>query len=121
MTTDRELLELAAKAAGIRYHAYIDDPIFGTGINIGDIDVPLWNPLADDGDAFRLAVTLGLESRRPSRNRSIGRVVQVWFPSDGNPRRAANSPISVSVNGDVLAATRRAIVRAAAEIGKAMP
>lgn len=51
MTTDRELLELAAKAAGYEYAkhgGYI--VVFGIPGN--------WNPLSDDGDALRLAVKL---------------------------------------------------------------
>jgi hypothetical protein len=49
--TDRELLEAAAKAAGIKgdYMRYWGD----SGINTGDPDNGLWNPLEDDGDALR--------------------------------------------------------------------
>lgn len=56
--TDRELIELAAKAAGIEVEfdkdgdPHIDEPIGGVS--------GLWNPLTDDGDAFRLAVNLDL-------------------------------------------------------------
>ncbi len=75
--TDRELLELAAKAAG-------------NGFVIG-----YWNPLTDDGDALRLAVALGLTAR---------------MSYNGQDYEAANK--------DPYAATRRAIVRAAAEIGR---
>ena len=45
--TDRELLELAAKAAGL-------EVVTPTMLAHGQ-----WNPLADDGDAFRLAVAMG--------------------------------------------------------------
>lgn len=51
--TDRELLELAAKAAGHNY--YMDS--FG----VHQIDSGRWNPLYDDGDALRLAVKLGVD------------------------------------------------------------
>lgn len=47
MSTDRELLELAAKAAGRRI-----DPIDAMH---GPEDWVCWNPLTDDGDALRLA------------------------------------------------------------------
>lgn len=66
----------------------------------------------------RLALRLGIEWRRASKNRSIGRVVKVWFSHDGNPQRADSMCISEQVNGCTIAATRRAIVRAAAEIGR---
>lgn len=125
---DRELLELAAKAAGI-VGLYVEDAdreaedgkysYQFTGISTDAcID---WNPLTDDGDALRLAVKLGIEHKKPSRNRSIGRVAQAWFPADGNPARSASAHVSVAIKGDVLAATRRAIVCAAAEIGKVAP
>jgi hypothetical protein len=101
--TDRELLELAAKAAGITYHSYVDSELFGRGINIGEVDVPLWNPLTDDGDALRLAVALGIQIHIEGRDESRA----VW----------ANE-IMLWTDGDALAATRRAIVMAAAEIGR---
>ena len=56
---DRELLELAAKAAGIRLY------VWGTKgkENFADMDAKgdgRWNPLEDDGDALRLAVRVPL-------------------------------------------------------------
>lgn len=48
--TDRELLELAAKAAGIKHNPSLSAACRGERI--------WWNPLADDGDALRLAVKL---------------------------------------------------------------
>ena len=93
--TDRELLELAAKAAGYkkRFVHYLG-----------------WNPLIDDGDALRLAVKLGI------------RVCPVT--ADGRNAYAAHDRLAGGVgephNDDPIAATRRAIVRAAAEIGKDM-
>lgn len=112
---DRELLELAAKAAGIQFHAYVDDEVFGTGINIGDVDVPLWNPLIDDGDALRLAVRL--------------RMKLITFSAFGTTRFLASARLpyeqgyaEINEHGDdELPTTRRAIVRAAAAIGKDMP
>lgn len=49
--TDKELLELAAKAAGYQYAK------FGGYIVVDGIPGN-WNPLTDDGDALRLAVKL---------------------------------------------------------------
>ncbi len=123
--TDHDLLKLAALAAG--YDIKWDPTWLGVGsLMIRAIPNPgppfsdwlCWRPLEDDGDAFRLALRLGIEWRRASKSRSIGRVVKVWFSHDGNPRRAASMCISEQVNGCTIAATRRAIVRAAAEIGR---
>lgn len=112
MSTDRELLELAAKAAGIRYHPNRGCRVTG----IGATDIRLlepWNPLADDGDALRLAVKLRLDiSPQPDDKIEVS---NQWENED-DFRWAWES-----YGGDAFAATRRAIVRAAAEIGKAMP
>lgn len=100
--TDRELLELAAKAAGIDLYgmAYMEGNYF-YGNNRD------WSPLINDGDALRLAVKLGIGIAKPDRKFS-------------NVRRAFVSDIGgFSVTDeDPYAATRRAIIRAAAEIGK---
>lgn len=62
--TDRELLELAATAAGVAVHhwSHVDCPdcpdavpVLTDGINT---EIVVWNPLLDDGDALRLAVKL---------------------------------------------------------------
>ena len=86
--TDKELLELAAKAAGIEINWFKWERLTGQ-----------WNPLVDDGDALRLAVKLKLLS------------------PELDPRIAI-APLDSEYP---YAATRRAITRAAAEIGKAMP
>jgi len=98
MSADRELLELAAKAAGIKFHSYVDSELFGRGINIGDVDVPLWNPLDDDGDALRLAVKLDLLNENPTF---------LW-----------NLASEMTPGSDPLQATRRAVVLTAAAIGR---
>jgi hypothetical protein len=107
MKTDREMLELAAKAAGIKFHAYVDNEFFGRGINIGELDVPLWNPLDDDGDALRLVVKLGLS-------------VEVDLCDDTTRVSETDCDLlakHMHFDRDPEAATRRAIVRAAAHIG----
>jgi hypothetical protein len=112
--TDRELLELAAKAAGIEIDHWRDHPM----INICEYDrgeYRMWNPLTDDGDAFRLAVKLGIawsdDYRYPDGER-----VAVISCAFGDTLYGD----SVLMGNDPLAATRRAIVRAAAEIGRKM-
>jgi hypothetical protein len=105
--SDRELLELAAKAAGIEFN----DKRSSTG-NVALYCGPSggwWNPLTDNGDALQLAVTL---RRFP--------VIELW--SDGRfwvfmPGDEQNAE---PFDDDPYAATRRAIVRAAAEIGRTM-
>lgn len=108
MKTDRELLELAAKAAGIKYHSYIDHEMIGRGINIGDLDSAIWNPLADDGDALRLAVECSLTIDL-SEEKVL--VEAPWLTNE----------FSEDYANDKMRATRRAIVRAAAAIGEQMP
>jgi hypothetical protein len=101
--TDRELLELAAKAAGIG-HPSGDHTIANDGRLWDYKELRWWNPLTDDGDALRLAVKLDIVPRR------INNVLFAW--------RDGVCDIQEPHNGDPYAATRRAIVRAAAEIGE---
>jgi len=68
-----------------------------------------WNPLTEDGDAFRLAVKLGMDVE-------IG-ITFSWACAEKGNRGGH----SVPTHGDPLTATRLAIVRAAAEIGRTMP
>lgn len=107
--TDRELLELAAKAAGVdlstrKWH--------GRWYVSPEPNIKNWNPLTDDGDALRLAVKLDMQIWR-----NTGGTVSAMPPGDviGFWTRLKDE-----VAPDPCAAYRRAIVRAAAEIGKAM-
>ena len=109
--TDRELLELAAKAAGIELQ---DDHYWRDGF------WTRWNPITDDGDALRLAVRLGFHARQfpildDGFDAPLG-MVEVWRVDDDDPMHVE----FLRSGDDRLAATRRAIVRAAAEIGKGM-
>ena len=108
--SDRELLKLAAKAAGIIVgHAKRDPSVTffrddrGLVIN--------WNPLTDDGDALRLAVKLEMQVVIGYRRIDACIVGE----DDGGIYRGSETK-----EGDHYAATRRAITRAAAEIGKTM-
>ena len=122
MLTDRELLELSAKAY---WGDEIDDVCSvrwledeeSIGYTHGDNQDHngcdrefLWNPLTDDGDALRLAVKLRLDVCRPDAEH---KGVCVWVDHIGDF-------IEEPHGDDEYAATRRAIVRSAAEIGKAM-
>lgn len=108
--TDRELLELAAKAAGIDVVPYTWNKGTGwdhEGFTVAGAGPDEWNPREDDGDAFRLAATLGMSIEQ----NHIGSAVMV-----NNTSREKY----VDHGGDPCAATRFAVTRAAAEIGRAM-
>lgn len=109
---DRDLLELAAKAVGIKLGGETDS---GFAIEIEYKPyVATWNPLTDDGDALRLAVRLNLAVvLHPALNQAI---VRPYHTRDMNRECREDC----EKHTDHFAATRRAIVRAAAEIGRQM-
>lgn len=106
---DRELLELAARAAGFTgYGFFLGDD----GIDVSDETGTrfAWNPLTDDGHALRLAVKRGL----------------VVTPDRENQRTLVSNQAGHEYGAiywdklGEMAATRLAITEAAAEIGKSM-
>lgn len=120
MMNDKELLELAAKAAGLQL-------VWGDKFKLGDdeidcTDIPyirsgqpdegdvFWNPLDDDGDALRLAVQLHINIEIWNVDTLIGANIYLMGRGHGYFQERYTT--------DPYAATRRAIVRAAAEIGK---
>lgn len=113
--TDKELLELAAKAAGVLLiRSRLDDQLHKDMLASNSARNPHhesgpWNPLQDDGDAMRVAVKLG-----------IG-ILYVEITGEAEVR-CNNGTFTYCEYGpdDPYAAARRAIVRAAAEIGKSM-
>jgi hypothetical protein len=94
--TDRELLEKAALAADCEYDPESAWP---------------WNPLEDDGQALRLAVKLRIVPACGDENASVycEKLGGFWCINN-----------KVPIDGDRYAATRRAIVRAAAAIGEVL-
>jgi len=118
--TDRELLELAAKAAGytLRDH-YAGFPPIAEELNAA------WNPLADDGDALRLAVKLGIKVMPYPvfgyEKHSVLASRRWWAPPDDDDNTYIGPEVVEVYGTDHLAATRRAIVRAAAAIRKGTP
>lgn len=113
MSADRELLELAAKACGYdtahHWNAYrltLNPPV--ESLCIGGVSTA-WNPLRDDGHALRLAVKLGLSIQLGTYKVAVEFIPQ----EDGS-----SICVSEGYDNDEYAATRRAIVRAAAEIGR---
>lgn len=111
--TDRELLELAAKAAGYKIVGNISTFIAQPDHREGGFVIPnnlggdsCWNPLTDDGDALRLAVKLNL-------------MITITPGTSYADHYHDNLPNMAEAQiNDPYIATRRAIVRAAAEIGK---
>ena len=102
--TDKELLELAAKAAGIEITGLVDKTIAQPDHRTGGFIVAnnrygesVWNPLTDDGDAFRLALKLEL----------------FWDNME-------LFDVYMEGRDHLPMYVRRAIVRAAAEIGKTL-
>ena len=107
---DKQMLLMAAKAAGIElcwFEVGDGDPDcrpgwYCTNVTSGG----MWNPLKDDGDALRLAVKLNLSLKLREFNQDVeaylGGLAGAW----------------VRYGNDPYAATRLAIVRAAAAIGE---
>lgn len=118
--TDRKLLELAAKAAGYTSHGFAEMACGSPCLFLREADFTgMWAPLTDDGDALRLAVKLASLSKGARFEVSVRAMYDGrGFASAGFFSR--DNPSESAVEADLGAATRRAIVRAAAEIGKAM-
>ena len=110
--TDKELLDLAAKTIDARRTRYTEDRMFQIHYwpEGYEKDWEYWDPLEDDGHALRLAVKLGMYlniyTNQELRITNVG--------------AASHHLITEQHGQDPCAATRRAIVRAAAEIGKAI-
>ena len=111
--SEKELLELAAKAAG--YDANLEFNCDYSLWNDCKCIQSTWNPLTDDGDALRLAVKLcmtvladpGIDGSVAAQiDPQTSPLTSIWADEFAEP--------------DHYFATRRAIVRAAAEIGKEM-
>lgn len=114
--TDQELLEKAAKAAGMTigtapsctlYWSHVQMGFFLHGTNVGYEwpEAQEWNPLDNDGDALRLAVKL--------------RLSVYLAPSGALMVISGHGEVRCDEFGDDwYAATRRAIVRAAANLAK---
>ena len=116
MKTDIELMLLAAKAM---HHKQVlsfmnfnaspsgDSVCLELGGSPGAI-TSYWKPMRDDGDALRLAVELGIK------------IVQYPKISEAHIPFGARAFFEEPHDGDPYAATRRAIVRAAAAIGESL-
>jgi hypothetical protein len=109
--TDLEMLELAAKAAGLTGECHLltgdcSDPAEPGGFRYEHPDGghDWWNPLMDDGDALRLAADLDMI---------------LTFSLAGFARACSHGGMfDVDYSNDRCSAMRRAITIAAAQIGK---
>lgn len=115
MQSDKELLMLAAKAAGLPVHESTDGTLqarpilalthYVMGQPYGEYE---WNPLRGDADAFRLAAKLMMSVEISEHEESTyayaGKVPRVYACE--------------MWRGDKEAATRRAITRAAASLAQ---
>jgi len=107
---DRELLESAAKAVGMSGTTvdYDDRLVFLEDGKPASLE---WNPLTDDGDALRLAVKLRM---------LVDADGSVYAVATARPK-GTDVMVHEKHRDDPYAAVRRAIVRAAAEIGRTTP
>ncbi len=116
--TDRELLEMAAKAAGYdtshpmnRERMELDPPVPSLWIRYENgMFATSWNPLESDADALRLAVKLRLNIEHMETMNRKSHGINCW------PVGRGDCGISETDISDYASATRRAIVRAAAAI-----
>ena len=109
MSEDRVLLERAAKAAGIEVHGNVLRRDGTWGLYVGDGEIgcwDVWNPLLDDGDAFRLAVKLEIDMLTDDGDGLVGTIMPDGTPGPAEP-----------TGNDQCAALRRCVVRAAAALG----
>lgn len=116
--SDKELLELAAKAAGFTNLSYC--PAWKCMAEYYEHDggyykwETYWNPLKDVSKALLLAVLLGLDITH-GITPAGAKVVMV------SCKEKFSGWFEEVIEQDPLAAICRAIVQVAAEIGKAMP
>ena len=105
---DRQLLVLAAMAAGLPYVKPTDDYDGSMGLEAGS-ENPMrcvkWDPLQDSADALWLAVKLKID---------------ICFGAEYVTARGGHETPLYHTHLNSHAATRRAIVRAAAAIGESM-
>lgn len=103
---DQELLTYAAKAAG--YEVFWDEEN-DRYLKWYSPNYDEWNPLNDDGQAFRLAIDACVDVHTQITGR------QVYAEAGFDDVKILNL-----INDDKYAALRKCITQAAAEIGKGM-
>ena len=108
MSTDRELLELAARAAGYAVTPHPNHRVSASCVFV--LNGGNWNPLTDDGDALRLMVKLNLVLKECCNSEEC-------YPQGYGRKKVIEFFVAQDGNTSQLEAARRAIVRAAAAIG----
>ena len=103
--TDREMLEMAAKAAGLHVKV-ASNSVMGLKVH-GNCN--WWNPLTDDGDALRLAARLNMDIEINEF------FVIVYCPSELDCIR-----IELEIKEEKMKTARLVITMAAAKAGKEM-
>lgn len=118
---DRQLLEDAARAAGHANGIYGE--LSGDAPVMYFQTIGIWDPLGDDGDSRRLQVACDLAVipypiyAKPKHSVMVKRYEDSLAVYRGEVQEIATIE---NYGADQYAATRRAITRAAAEIGKQM-
>lgn len=104
--TDKELLKLAAKTAGYTEIIYRSSGLYVRESR--DDEWMLWNPLEDDGDAFRLLLSIGADVYHGTSeyDEPIITIQAETMPLSDAPSALRDSASEI----------RRAIVRAAASV-----
>ena len=123
MMTEKEMLELAAKAINLPLGTWNDggEP-YSSGQGFILQGNQLWNPATNDGDSRRLQVTLRIAvTPYPVYGQPKHSVIAKQYQR-GDMMRESNPTEAIEVYGDdPAAATRLAVLKCAAKIGKAMP
>ena len=117
MTDDNTILEMAAKAAGL--DGYIREWCLGPEFIVPGEKPVVWDPLKDNLDAARLMIQFGFVISQ-GNDAERGEFCEVIY----RPRKYARKKSFTEYyqdHPDKFAAGRRAVARAAAEIGKVMP
>ena len=106
MSTERELLTLAAKACGLK-HKSTDE--LSQWLLVEGVRTPLlakhcwyWNPLTDDGDCARMEAQLGIDvkwykSGVIAHIRDTGIQSEVFFINHASDKNAARRAASVAI------------------------
>lgn len=110
MTTEREQLELAAKACGYNVKFVIGKYAKDDALGLFMLDYETsnrrsWNPLTDDGDCARMEAKLGIEltwffDRVDALACDIATVVR-YFKDHNNDKNAARRAASMAVAAEI--------------------
>lgn len=114
--SDRKLMPMAAKAAGIRIEYEDDGSIAGYWNELGDV----WEPLCDEADAFRLAVTMRADLTISQTAVKCVMAKIIGPPDDENDNTVVARAV-INYEDESIPqkeAVMLALVRAAAEIGE---